>query len=82
MSTVTSAVGWVATAMFVASYFFKRPAALRSAQMLGALLWIIYGGLIWAPPVMVANALVIAAAAWTTVRGRTRGGALAAVSEA
>jgi hypothetical protein len=77
MSTVSSALGWVATAMFVASYFFTRPAALRAAQMLGALLWIIYGALIWAPPVMVANALVIAAAAWTS----TRGGVLAPRSE-
>jgi hypothetical protein len=69
--TITS-LGWAATAMFIASYFFVRPAALRASQMLGALLWIIYGVLIGAPPVIVANALVIAAAAWTSVRGLPR----------
>lgn len=61
-------LGWVATAVFVASYFFSRPAALRAVQMIGASLWIIYGCLISAVPVIVANALVFAAAAWTIAR--------------
>jgi hypothetical protein len=61
-------LGWAATGVFVGSYFFARPALLRTAQILGALLWVIYGGLIGAAPVMVANGLVIAAAAWTALR--------------
>ena len=66
MSTLfTSCLGWSATAVFVGSYFFARPALLRSAQMLGAALWIVYGLLINAHPVIVANILVFAAAAWT-----------------
>ena len=63
------ALGWTATAVFVGSYFFGRPALLRAAQMAGALLWITYGVLIKAPPVIVANVLVFAAAAWTALRG-------------
>jgi len=63
-------LGWIATAVFVASYFFSRPAALRVAQMLGALLWMCYGLLIGALPVVTANLLVFAAAAWTAVRAR------------
>jgi hypothetical protein len=55
----------VATAVFVGSYFFTRPAALRAMQMGGAALWILYGYLIHAIPVVAANALVLAAAAWT-----------------
>jgi hypothetical protein len=66
--SAVSWLGWLATAMFVASYFFARPVALRTAQMLGALLWMIYGALIGAAPVIVANALVIAAAAWSAFR--------------
>lgn len=62
-------LGWAATAVFVASYFFSRPAALRGAQMLGALLWISYGLYIDALPVVVANGLVFLAAAWTTLSG-------------
>jgi len=62
---VTQILGWVATAVFVGSYFFVRPAALRAVQMLGATLWIVYGFLIEATPVTAANALVFAAAAWT-----------------
>ena len=67
---MTDYLGWVATAGFVSSYFFKRPALLRAAQMFGAALWIVYGVMISAVPVVVANGLVFAAAAWTLVRGR------------
>ena len=61
-------LGWAATAVFVGSYFFSRPSLLRGAQMLGALLWVTYGVLIKASPVIVANVLVFSAAAWTTLR--------------
>lgn len=67
---MTESLGWVATAVFVGSYFFARPAALRAVQMAGAALWILYGVLIGAAPVVVANVLVFAAAAWTVARGR------------
>jgi hypothetical protein len=69
-TTVTQALGWVATSVFVGSYFFARPATLRAVQMLGALLWIVYGILIGAAPVVAANVLVCAAAAWTSARGQ------------
>ena len=62
---MTQILGWVATAVFVGSYFFVKPTALRAVQMIGAVLWIIYGVLIEATPVIAANALVFAAAAWT-----------------
>jgi hypothetical protein len=61
-------VGWAATAVFVGSYFFGRPSVLRGVQMLGALLWFTYGLLINSSPVIVANVLVFAAAAWTLFR--------------
>jgi len=67
---MTDMLGWVATAVFVGSYFFTRPALLRAAQMLGATLWIVYGALIGAIPVVVANGLVFTAAAWTLFRAR------------
>ena len=69
---ITETLGWVATAVFVASYFFAKPAALRAVQMGGAVLWIVYGVLIGAIPVIAANALVFAAAAWTFARERFR----------
>jgi hypothetical protein len=65
---MTEILGWVATAVFVASYFFARPGLLRAAQMSGAVLWIVYGFLIGAIPVIAANALVFTAAAWTLAR--------------
>ena len=68
---MTETLGWIATAVFVSSYFFKRPALLRGAQMVGACLWILYGAIIGAIPVVVANGLVFGAAAWTLLRGRS-----------
>jgi hypothetical protein len=61
-------LGWTATAVFVGSYFFARPSLLRAAQMFGAVLWVTYGVMIGASPVIVANVLVFSAAAWTMFR--------------
>jgi len=58
------ALGWAATAVFVGSYFFPRAEALVRVQMLGAVMWVGYGVLMRAPPVVAANVLVLAAAAW------------------
>jgi hypothetical protein len=67
---LTETLGWIATLVFVGSYFFSKPAALRACQMLGAALWIAYGVLIAAKPVIAANLLVFVAAAWTLARKR------------
>ena len=67
-SMAIECLGWTATAVFVGSYFFGRPTLLRAVQMLGALLWVGYGVLIHASPVIVANVLVFSAAAWTMYR--------------
>ena len=63
-------LGWVATAIFAASYFCKRPDALRALQALAALLWIGYGAIIGAPPVIGANAVVAALAIFSAWRER------------
>ena len=68
-------LGWTATAVFTASYFCTRAASLRRVQMLGALLWIAYGLVMHARPVVAANVLVLAAAAVTTWRQRPSTGA-------
>jgi hypothetical protein len=51
-------IGWVATAAFAGSYLFKNPVMLRKVQLAGAILWVIYGLMINALPVVVANLLV------------------------
>jgi hypothetical protein len=67
---IVDTIGWVATAVFASSYFFQRPDMLRGVQMLGATMWIVYGVLLAAPPVIAANALLIGVAAWTVYRSR------------
>jgi hypothetical protein len=69
---VTQILGWVATAVVVGSYFFVRPAALRAMQMIGATLWMVYGCMIEATPVIAANVLIFAAAAWTCFARKPR----------
>lgn len=63
-------IGWVATAVFVGSYLCTRADALRKVQMVGAVLWIGYGVVMQAAPVITANVLVLGAAAWASRRAR------------
>lgn len=71
---MTESLGWLATTVFVSSYFFRNAEALRAMQVMGAVLWIVYGVLIGASPVVVANLLVGGAAGWTVIRARRAGG--------
>jgi hypothetical protein len=66
-------IGWVATIVVVASYFFSNPVTLRLVQIGGASLWLAYGVVIDSAPVIVANALVLSAASWSVLRARRTG---------
>ena len=61
------AIGWIATAVFASSYFSKEPATLRRLQAAAALLWIAYGVVLKAPPVIVANVIVASLALWSSL---------------
>ena len=63
-----SSIGWVATAGFASSYLCRRPATLRRVQAAAAVLWVVYGVLIHALPVVVANVIVASAALYSSVR--------------
>ena len=67
---MTQAIGWAATGLFVASYLVRRPRRMLAVQVTAALLWIAYGGLTGAAPVIVANTLVAAAACLSLWRRR------------
>ena len=68
--TILNSIGWVATAVFASSYFFRRAATLRKIQAGAALLWVVYGFLIGAMPVVVANVIVAAAAVYSSLSQR------------
>jgi hypothetical protein len=68
--TLADAIGWTATAVFTASYFATGQARLRRVQMAGATLWLTYGLVMHAAPVIGANILVLSAACWAEYRGR------------
>jgi len=63
-------IGWLATAVFVTSYFAKRPATLRRIQGVAAVMWGVYGALIHAMPVIVANVIVATVAFASSFRQR------------
>jgi hypothetical protein len=52
---MTETLGWAATTVIVGSYFCGRADTLRRVQMAGALMWLLYGLLIEAYPVVVAK---------------------------
>jgi hypothetical protein len=62
------ALGWVATALFAVSYLTKKPAHLRWVQAGAACLWVVYGALIGAAPVVVANVVVASLALFSLLR--------------
>jgi hypothetical protein len=66
-------LGWIATAIFAASYLLKSPSALRRCQAVAAVLWVIYGIFIRAAPVVGANLIVAAMALGSTWRLRNNG---------
>lgn len=59
-------IGWIATAIFAGSYFCKQPKTLRRLQALAAILWITYGIVIKAAPVIVANVVVAVLALYSS----------------
>jgi hypothetical protein len=59
-------LGWLATAVFLASYSRKSQQALRLTQAAAAVLWVVYGILLHALPIIVANLLVTAVAAYSS----------------
>ena len=59
-------IGWVATGIFTASYFFRQAKSLRLIQAAAACVWMVYGFAIGAMPVVVANAIVAVAAVYSS----------------
>lgn len=63
-------IGWIATALFASSYFWKNQGTLRRVQAAAALLWVVYGLLIQAMPVVAANLIVATVALYSSWKPR------------
>lgn len=63
-------VGWLATAVFMVSYFVNGPVKLRRVQGVAAGLWALYGVMIHSLPVIVANILVASVAIVSSIKFR------------
>ena len=64
-------IGWVATAVFVSSYFTKQSISLRRIQGVAACLWAAYGVVIHSAPVIAANLIVASVAVASTFLRRS-----------
>jgi uncharacterized protein with PQ loop repeat len=58
MAIFPDGLGWLATVVFALSYMTKDATRLRLLQAVAAVLWMSYGLLIHALPVIVANVIV------------------------
>jgi hypothetical protein len=65
----TDWIGWVATAIFSASYLCKDQRQLRRVQAVAAVLWIAYGVILHAVPIVIANLLVAGMALYSSLTG-------------
>jgi hypothetical protein len=74
-------IGWFATVLFASSYFCRQPATLRRVQGLAALAWAVYGVLIRALPIVVANIIVAGVAVWSSFGRAARAAPQTAVSD-
>jgi hypothetical protein len=63
-------IGWVASAAFAGSYLCKDQNTLRRVQAAAAVLWLVYGVVIHALPIIAANAVVAVVALWSTFTPR------------
>ena len=59
-------IGWSATALFLLSYRCRDQTKLRLTQGAAALLWVVYGVVLQAAPIVVANLLVAMVAVYTS----------------
>jgi hypothetical protein len=67
-------IGWIAAAVFAASYLLKTQRTLRLVQAVAALLWMSYGIVNHSMPIIVANAVVaLMAAGSALMRDRSTG---------
>jgi len=71
-SVAVEVLGWAAAATFAGSYLARRAGTVVRVQIAGALMWAVYGVLVAAVPVVAANLLVVAAAAWKARTSRLR----------
>ena len=55
---MNSWLGWAASAICAASYFIRDPIRLRIVQGIAAILWTLYGVVLHATPIIVANIIV------------------------
>ena len=65
METLIEAIGWIAMALTISSFFFAEMKTLRTINLIGCLVWMSYGACIESFPVVLTNvAIALTHAFW------------------
>lgn len=67
-ATSKEMIGWCATSCFTLSYFVKKERNLLALQSLASSTWLVYGLVIGAIPLLVANFIVASSAGYKAVQ--------------
>lgn len=70
MIQLSETLGWFGTSLQAASFLFRNQRTLRGLQAFAASIWLTYGVLIQARPVVVANVIVLSLAVYSLWRDR------------
>ena len=70
MISLSESLGWFGTSLQAASFLFRNQRTLRLFQAFAAFIWLSYGVLIEAQPVVVANIIVLSLALFSIWRDR------------
>jgi hypothetical protein len=58
METLIEVIGWIAMCITISSFFFAEMKTLRIINLIGCLIWMIYGTAIVSTPIVITNAAI------------------------
>ena len=65
MILLIEAIGWIAMALTISSFFFQEMKTLRTINLIGCIIWMCYGALILSFPIVLTNvAIALTHAFW------------------
>lgn len=61
-------IGWIAMGITISSFFFQKMRTLRTINLIGCLLWMVYGTLLVSVPIVLTNMAIAATHAFWFVK--------------
>lgn len=58
MKILIEAIGWIAMSITISSFFFQKMRTLRTINLIGCLIWMVYGTLLVSTPIVLTNVAI------------------------